>query len=162
MAASDRPPVEERLPPALLLKFGNPLVKAVLRSPFHRLLSKQAIVLTVTGRRSGREYEVPVGRHQSGDTLTVLAEGQWRLNLRGGATVGVTVDGRHHTVETALEEDPEVVARAYLEQLQRVGLRRANRLGLKVHVDRMPTVDELKPAVAGHGIARITLNGPAA
>lgn len=158
MAAGPHPPVEERLPPATLLRIANPMVKALLRSPLHRVLDRQVVLLTVTGRRSGREYTVPVGRHQEGDTLVVLAEGTWRLNLRGGASVRVLADGRERTVHAELEEDPDVVASHYLAALERVGLRRANRLGLRVNLHRMPTVDEVKPAVAGHGIARIPLS----
>ena len=41
-------------------RFINPFVKAVLRSPVHRLLSGSLVLLTYTGRRSGRRYTLPV------------------------------------------------------------------------------------------------------
>ncbi len=151
------PPVEERVPPPLLLQLGNPVVRRVLHSPFHRILSKHLVVLTVTGRKSGREYAIPIGRHQHGSVLTVAARGRWRFNLRGGANVRIRIDGREHAAYGELEEDPEQVAKAYLALLQRSGTRGASQLGLKLNVDRLPTVDELKPAVAGRGFARFTL-----
>ena len=157
MGAS-RPPVEERIPPALLLRIGNPIVRGVLRSPLHRLLSGHVVLLTVTGRRSGRTYTVPVGRHFEDGALTVAARGTWRVNLRGGASVRVTIDGQEHSAHAELQEDPDEVAGAYLELLRRNGIRGAQQLGLKLNVDRLPTIEELKPAVAGRGFARIELS----
>jgi hypothetical protein len=42
------------MPPARLFKLVNPVLKAVLRSPLHRRLSKSLALLTFTGRTSGR------------------------------------------------------------------------------------------------------------
>lgn len=39
----------------------NPLVRAPFRSPLHPLLSRRLVLLRVTGRRSGRTFELPVG-----------------------------------------------------------------------------------------------------
>jgi len=39
---------------------GNSVVLAVLRSSAHRLLSGMAVELRYTGRRSGRQYVLPV------------------------------------------------------------------------------------------------------
>ena len=157
MAAS-RPPVEERIPPALLLRIGNPIVRRVLRSPLHRLLSKHLVLVTVTGRRSGRTHTVPVGRHVEDGTLTVAAHGTWRVNLRGGAPLRLTIDGRERDAHAELQEDPDEVAGTYLDLLRRSGIRGASQLGLKLNVDRLPTIEELKPAVAGRGFARISLD----
>jgi hypothetical protein len=41
---------------------GNSVVSAILRSPVYRLLSGMAIELRYTGRRTGRQYTVPVQR----------------------------------------------------------------------------------------------------
>ena len=73
--ADSRPPVERNIPPAFLLRIGNPIVRAVLRSPLHRILSRHVVLLTVTGRKSGRAYTVPVGRHIENGVLTVAAHG---------------------------------------------------------------------------------------
>ena len=70
----------------------------------------------------------------------------------------VTVDGREHSAHAELQEDPDEVAGAYLGLLRRRGIRSASQLGLKLNVDRMPTVEELKPAVSGRGFARIELS----
>jgi F420H(2)-dependent quinone reductase len=157
MSGSDRPPVESGEPPRLVLRFLNPLLAALLRSPLHRPLSKQFMLLTITGRKSGRTYTVPVGRHQSDGALVVYAGGGWRLNLRGGARVGLTLDGRKRAGYAEFEEDPDRVAQAYKTRLDSLGVGNARQLGLRVNVGRSPTVEEIKPAVAQRGIATIRL-----
>jgi len=129
----------------------NPIVKAVLRSPLHRLMSKHLMVLTVTGRKSGRTYSMPVGRYALDDRGFLLsAGGTWRHNLRGGADVEVTLDGRRRRAHAVLEEDADRAAAEFKALLARVGPRA---LGLKVHVDRPPTVDDVKAALVDRGVA---------
>ena len=157
MSGSDRPIVVGGEPPRLVIRFLNPLMRLLLRSPFHRLLSKQFMLLSVTGRKSGRTYTVPVVRHQSGGTIVVYAAGSWRHNLRGGAPVSAVLDGVERAGYAELEEDPERVARAYKTRLDELGVGEARMLGLKVTGGRSPTVEEIQPAVAERAIATIRL-----
>ena len=39
----------------------NPVVKALLGSPLHGLLSHDLMVLSFSGRKSGKQYAIPVG-----------------------------------------------------------------------------------------------------
>ena len=75
----------------------NPLVRGVLRSPAHRLLSGHLALLTVTGRRSGRSYTFPVGYHRDGDRVTIGVDWperkRWWRNLREPAPVEIWVAG---------------------------------------------------------------------
>lgn len=147
--------VQSTPPPRALLKIGNPVVKAILRSPMHRLLSKKVMLLTLTGRRSGRTYTVPVGRYDAGDGSFLLsAGGAWRHNLRGGADVRVTLDGRERRAHAILEEDPDRAAEEFKALLDRVGPRA---LGMKVRGDHAPTVADVKAALADRGVARLRL-----
>jgi hypothetical protein len=157
MSASEEPAVEPGQPPPLVIRLLNPVMKTLLRSPLHRPLSKQFMLLTVTGRKTGRTYTVPVSRHESDGMLVVFAAGSWRANLRGGAQVGLILDGRKRTGHAELEEDPDRVAQAYKARLDRLGVGNARQLGLKVNVGRSPTADEIKPVVAERGIATIRL-----
>ena len=50
----------------------NGVVDFVLRSRFHWLLSRGLTLITVTGRRSGRRYTIPVGYLETPDALVVL------------------------------------------------------------------------------------------
>jgi deazaflavin-dependent oxidoreductase (nitroreductase family) len=155
LPAVTRAAVEIRTPPRALLRMANPVVKAILRSPLQRVLGKQLIVLTVTGRRSGRTYSVPVGRYDASDgSLLVSAGGAWRHNLRGGADVRVTLDGHERRAHAVLVEDPDEAAREFKALLDRVGPRA---LGMRVHVDRPPTAAEVAAALHGRGVAHLRL-----
>jgi hypothetical protein len=156
---AEPPAVEDRRPSPSVLAVVNPVLRTLLRSPLHRLLSRWLILVSVEGRKTGRAYTVPVGRHQTGDAFVVSASGAWRHNLRGGAAVRVVVDGREWPGYAELEERPDVVARAYEELLERSG---PGMLGLRVNVARPPTVDEIAPAVARRGVAHIRLADRAA
>ena len=65
----------------------NPVVRAVLRSPAHRLLSGSLLLLEVTGRRSGRRYALPVAYAVDGAELVVVvgqpATKTWWRNFDG-------------------------------------------------------------------------------
>ena len=153
-----RPPVEGVEPPKALGRVIGPVLRALLRSPLHALVSEQLMLLSFAGRKSGKPYEVVVGRHEMGGVLLVPSGSRWRMNLRGGAPVAVTLGGRRRSGHAELIEDPDGVARAYEELLGRIGLKNAQRVGLRVNVDREPTREELKAALADHGAIRVTLD----
>ena len=81
----------------------NPVVRALLRSPLHRVLSGRLVLLRVRGRRSGRLIELPVGYEAHDDAIVVHvgrpdAKRWWRnigtrtpveLVLRGRTRAGV-------------------------------------------------------------------------
>jgi len=76
----------------------NPVVVWILRSPLHRLLSRGLMLLSYTGRRSGRRHAIPVGYQRSGAVITVLASRarrkRWWRNFREPAPVELLVRGR--------------------------------------------------------------------
>ncbi len=76
----------------------NPLIAALLRSPLHPLLSPGLVLLTVTGRNSGRRYSIPVGYQRHGDDLVVMVSEarrkQWWRNYYEPGPVAVRLRGR--------------------------------------------------------------------
>ncbi len=86
--------------------------------------------------------------------IVLSAGGNWRNNLRGGADVRIRLDGRERAAHAVLEEDPDRAAQAFKEMLDRAGPRA---LGVKVNVDRPPTAEEIKPVLAGRGVAYLHL-----
>jgi deazaflavin-dependent oxidoreductase (nitroreductase family) len=151
----DRPAVEDSRPPKAVLRFVNPVLVALLRSGLHRLASKNLMLLTVTGRKSGRSYTMPVTRHEQPDgTLVVSAAGGWRHNLRDGGDVRVTLDGRERTAHVRLEEDPVRATEVFKGLLERAGTRA---VGVKVNVEHSPAPDEIKPILSHRVIAYLKL-----
>src|SRR5215813_14191981 len=75
----------------------NPAVDFVLRSRFHWLLSRGLTLITVTGRRTGRRYTIPVGYLETSDSLVVLVgdapSKTWWRNYTHAAPIEVRLRG---------------------------------------------------------------------
>jgi hypothetical protein len=94
----DSPVETQASPPQAVIKVLNALIAALLRSPFHGLLSGSSIVLSFKGRKSGTLYTFPVGYYQpEGDTLTVIPLHRWWKNLRGNVPVTVWYKGQKYS-----------------------------------------------------------------
>jgi hypothetical protein len=98
----------------LLFHAPNPLVRAVLRSPAHRLLSGRLLLLTYTGRRSGERYTIPVQCVRDGDDLLVTVgwpeRKLWWRSLRGpGTGVTIAIRGREREAIAEVRETADAV-----------------------------------------------------
>jgi deazaflavin-dependent oxidoreductase (nitroreductase family) len=108
-----------------MMPIGNALVRGVLRSPLHRVLSRSLLLLVYRGRRTGREYTVPVGYVRDGDELIVLVGEahlkSWWRNFRGPERVEVVLGGRRLAGEARVVTGAEAVPRlaTYLEGMPR-------------------------------------------
>ena len=70
-------------------------MKTLLRSPLYGLVSKHFMLLTFSGRKTGKTYTIVVGRHDVHGDLLVPTETtgrRWRLNFRGEAPLFVTLE----------------------------------------------------------------------
>jgi hypothetical protein len=150
--------VKRSVPPPTLVKMGNPLVRMLLGSPLHGMLDHSFLVLHLTGRKTGRRYDIPVGFVDMEGRLTVVTLARWRVNLRGGADVEVTLRGCLRLMHALLEEDPASVAVSYQAMINRMGWEKAQRqLGISLPGGRAPTLLELKDAADEYGWSVITL-----
>jgi hypothetical protein len=144
-----------------LLNAVNPVITAILRSRLHRALAgfrPPLMLLTVSGRKTGRRYTIVVGVHDVDGTSTIFTSMPWRVNLRGGADVEILSNGASSTVHAVLVEDPGQVADAYAAVIGRLGWKAAQRqLALKIHVRRTPTHAELVQVVEGAHLSVIRL-----
>jgi len=150
--------VKRSVPPPALVKMGNPLVRVLLGSPLHGALDDSFLVLHLTGRKTGRRYNIPVGYVEMEGKLTVVTTARWRVNLRGGADVEVTRHGCLRPMRALLDEDPASVAVSYQAMIDRIGWRKAQRqLGISRPGGRAPTTPELRDAAREYGWSVITL-----
>ena len=95
---------------------GNDFMAWVLRSPFHGMLSDGMMLITITGRKTGKKYTTPVGYYREGDYLWVITshDRTWWKNLRGGAEIGLLLKRKPVTAHAEVELDEKAVeARMY-------------------------------------------------
>ena len=103
----------------------NSIISWLLRSPLHGILSKNMLILSFTGRKSGKLYSTPVNYIRMVDEdgayllTTSLQTRNWWRNLRGGATVSVVLQGKTHQAQAVVFEEPAQVAN-YLTALFQV------------------------------------------
>jgi hypothetical protein len=78
------------------VRLQNPLMKWLLQSPLHGLVSSWYLLIHVCGRKSGQIYTTPVQYKQVGNTLTIISnkDYQWWRNLKGGAALQVCLRGQ--------------------------------------------------------------------
>ena len=82
-----------------VLRLANPLVRAVLRSPVHRVLSGRLLVLSYRGNRSGRTFRIPLRYAASADGTVVAvavrpARKLWWRSFRSGRDGTLVLRGR--------------------------------------------------------------------
>ena len=107
--------------PFRLVRLANPLVRAVLRSRLHRILSGRLLVLSYRGRRSGKLFEIPVRYAETDDgRLVVVATWPerklWWRSFDGGGTASVTLGRARRPVAGCVEtgEARDAALSAYL------------------------------------------------
>jgi deazaflavin-dependent oxidoreductase (nitroreductase family) len=80
----------------LLNHMANIAMKPLLQSPLHVVASGRIMLITFTGRKSGKIYTTPVEYQRTGDTLMLFTQKSrtWWKNLEGGAPVTVCLHGQ--------------------------------------------------------------------
>ena len=135
-------------PPTVVLKLVNPMLGLLLRTPLAGPARKQLMVLSFTGRKTGRPYSIPVSAHVIDNDLYALTGAPWKQNFRGGAAAEVVYDGKTTGMRGELIRDRAVVSDLFLRCAQEYGVTRAQRMiGLKFRDERIPTLDEFGEAV---------------
>jgi deazaflavin-dependent oxidoreductase (nitroreductase family) len=152
-------PVSPPIPPVVFERLVNPLMTMLLRSPLHFLVSDPLLLVTFTGRKSGREHTTPVGYEQRDGALYVTTQTDrvWWRNLRGGAEVTVRLGGERRRGRAEAIEDDGAVAEYVHGYLERHGLDAASRIALAVDADEMPDVETLRRGLSEVVVVRIEL-----
>jgi deazaflavin-dependent oxidoreductase (nitroreductase family) len=101
---------------------GNDFMSWVLRSPFHGMLSNGMMLLTVTGRKTGRKYTTPVGYYRENGYLWVLTsrDRTWWKNLQGGADVSLLLKRQPVNAFAEPELEPTSVEARMYEYIKHV------------------------------------------
>jgi deazaflavin-dependent oxidoreductase (nitroreductase family) len=99
----------------------NRTMKFVLRSPMHGIVDKKILLITFTGRKSGKTYTTPVSYSQSDGQVVVFTHADWWKNLRGDVPVMLHIRGRElQGLAEPIAEDKQAVAAGLAEHLRKV------------------------------------------
>lgn len=142
----------------LLVGIGNPFMKLILRSPLHGLFSKNVMLITYVGRKSGRTYTTPVNYLVQGDVLRTVSfrERTWWRNLRGGSSVILRLQGRDvKGWGRVIEDEQEVVTglESYLRQVPQY----ARYLGVELDAAGQPRREDVIEAARPRVLVEVKL-----
>ncbi|MBA2811382.1 nitroreductase family deazaflavin-dependent oxidoreductase [Streptomyces sp. KM273126] len=150
-------------PPVAIARAANRIVRPLLMSPLHVLVSRRLMLLEYTGRRTGTRYRIPVAYRPWGDDcdeiLATSVGTGWPVNLRGGRPVRLRLRGRWRTAEPRVVEDSAQVADLLGDLAERQGPRAVAALRVGLPGDRQPTRDELLLAGSRVRVGRFRITG---
>jgi len=137
--------------------YVNQAMKFVLRSPVHGMVSKTVLLITFTGRKSGKSYTTPVSYSQTDDQVTIFTHADWWKNLRSGVPVTLRIRGRElQGIAEPVAEDKRAVAAGLIEHLRKVPSD-ARYYDVTFDGHKNPRADEVEQAVQTVVMIRIRL-----
>ncbi len=139
------------------MRIGNPVIMLLMRTPFAGAARTRFMGVSFTGRKTGRQFSIPLSAHVVDGALYALTPAKWKYNFRGdGAAARVRYDGKTTTMRGVLIEDRALIADLYSQLAQSYGVKLAERsMGLAFRDDQMPTRDQFAEAVAELGLRAI-------
>lgn len=137
------------------MKFANVFVKNMLGGKMGDMM----MLLSFTGRKSGKKYTIPVGYTREGNTLTCFTDSPWQKNLVGGAPVTATIKGKAiEGIATPLYDEDRLIK--YIKgHLQSGDPQAPRRMGVSLPKGYIPTDDELKVILRDRMLFTIELQG---
>jgi hypothetical protein len=93
---------------------ANRVVRGLLRTPvLNRAVGGRLVTLYVVGRKSGRQYTVPVAYTRHDGDLLIGTPFGWGRNLRTGEPVEILLQGRRRLADVEAFTDEPGVTRLY-------------------------------------------------
>jgi deazaflavin-dependent oxidoreductase (nitroreductase family) len=138
-------------------KLANDIVTFLLRSPLHGLISNQLLLLTYTGRKSGKQVTVPLGYARRENTILLLTDHAWYKNLLANPQVVLRLQGKNYTGSAEVISDDKAVVEQEMIYFvkQRPGGARA--YGVKMLPSGEPDLETVRQAVGRFTAIRIPL-----
>ena len=106
---------------ATIPPFLNKVMSTVIRSPLHGMVSKSIMLITFTGRKSGKTYTTPISYTRKDDLVTAFTHAKWARNLEGGAPVTLTIKNKTLQGQAdIISDDKEAIASGLKTHLSQV------------------------------------------
>ena len=117
------------------------------------------MLITFTGRKSGRSYTTPVTYSQQGEQIVFHSTQRWWKNLEGGALVTLRLRGRERAGYALPTQDVPTIVAAIRAFLERKGFNCVGMIDLSLaDPGRPPTDAELEAAARQRVLVTVTLD----
>jgi deazaflavin-dependent oxidoreductase (nitroreductase family) len=138
-------------------KILNPVMKGLLRSPFHSAVSDRIMIIGFTGKKSGKRYATPVSYYRENGTVYCFTHGRWWQNLQDGADVRLRVAGEDLTGRAETVTDDEELKSEYLAKMMRAVPSDARYYNISFDGSGEPNAADVEKAAAEAVMIRIAL-----
>jgi deazaflavin-dependent oxidoreductase (nitroreductase family) len=152
-----------RSPMTFMNKIVNPMVGLILRSPLHGLMSGSLLIISCCGRKTGREYHLPIQYAQAGKNIYIVPgmpeQKTWWRNLKEAAPVKLILRGQRlagNAVVLKADSDAEAILEGFGVFLRRFpAMAKVN--GMRAGADGSFGAEELRLAAKKAIIIRVEL-----
>ena len=103
-------PLSRRLQAGFMSVINVPM-RAVLGLPFATPLGGRLMLVSLTGRKTGKHYRQPLSYVKQGNVLLTPGGGKWKLNLREGEPVRIRMRGHDVFARPDLVSDIDEIER---------------------------------------------------
>lgn len=103
-----KPPLGRQIQ-ARMMSLLNVPMRVLLQLPFSTPLSRQLMLITFKGRKTGKIYRQPVSYVQQDNTLLTPGGGKWKLNLRESQPVRTHLRGQDVFARPELVKNPDEI-----------------------------------------------------
>lgn len=123
----------------------NPIMRWLINSPLHFFVSKNMMLMTYKGRKSGKSYTTPMNYLEIGGALYTISfkKRTWWRNLRGGAAVTLRLRGKDVPARAEVIEDPSQVSSS-LQQFLKAAPEYARYLNVQIDSAGNPKAEDLE------------------
>jgi deazaflavin-dependent oxidoreductase (nitroreductase family) len=140
------------IPPAV-----NAAMRFILRSPLHGMVSKTIMLISFTGRKSGKLYSTPVSYSQNGSQVTIFTHGEWYKNLVAGAPVTLRIRGKDYTGQADVTVADKAAKAAGMTEHLKAARNGAKFSGITFDDAGEPHKNEIEKAIDDMVMIRVTL-----
>ena len=126
----------------------NPVVKFILSSKLHGMMSRNTVLLEFKGRKSGKTYTTPVSYHETNGQLHCFTDkaNKWWLNLQAGEVVGVTLRGSKMVGKPSVLANGSEEMQTALHDLLVASPRDADHAGVTFDAEGLPVASDVARA----------------
>lgn len=137
----------------------NPVVAFLARSPLHFLISHQVLIIQFKGRKSGKQFLVPVSyhEHESSYTCVTLRSNIWWRNLKEVSYTQIWLKGTLQNAQIDLEFNNDQIVESTLRDLVTNNRIDAYFANIKLNKDGSPDSDDLIQAGKIHTVLKFTI-----
>tara|TARA_B100001250_G_scaffold337856_1_gene304777 strand:+ start:524 stop:961 length:438 start_codon:yes stop_codon:yes gene_type:complete len=138
----------------------NPFVALLARSPLHFIISHQILVIKFEGRKSRKNYLVPVSyhHHASSYTCVTLRSNIWWRNLKEITHTQIWLKGKLRDAQINIEFNNDQVVESALRDLVTNNKVDAYFAKIKLEKDGSPYTDDLMNAAKLHTVLKFTVS----